>query len=359
MKNVYVGSKIFHFPEKLADLQARRQSAPLHVRLKPTNRCNHSCTYCCFRNENLYLGERMNEADQIPREKMQEIVADLGRMGVRAVTFSGGGEPLLYPHIVEAIQGLLRAGVKVAVLTNGALLRGKVAEVLACHATWIRVSMDAADAETYARNRRVATGEFEKVCGNIRNFSRISDRTCALGVNLIVTRENSGDVEAFLRMAKELGADHVKVSVAVVGTSPRENAEYLTPFFDAVKEQLAKATIALADDSFSIVDKVHLPESVEEGFERSYPSCPFAQCLTVIAADQSVYTCQDKAYTESGLLGSIKDRSFAELWASDELKQALLRLDPSCECRHHCVAHGKNLVLMDYLQAHPEHVDFV
>jgi hypothetical protein len=72
-----------------------------------------------------------------------------------------------------------------------------------------------------------------------------------------------------------------------------------------------------------------------------------------------VYTCQDKAYTNSGLLGSIRERSFAEFWAGDDLRQALLRLNPSCDCRHHCVAHAKNLMLLDYLQADRDHLDFV
>jgi hypothetical protein len=82
-------------------------------------------------------------------------------------------------------------------------------------------------------------------------------------------------------------------------------------------------------------------------------------CLTVIGADLNVYTCQDKAYTTGGLLGSIKGRSFRDLWLGDELRQRLRALDPAKDCRHHCVAHGKNLMLLDYLSADEEHLDFV
>jgi len=346
MSDVYSAGKVLHFPHKLRDLREGRLTAPIHVRLKPTNTCTHRCSYCCYRNPELHLSERMDERDEIPHDKMLEIVADLADMGVRAVTFSGGGEPLCYPFIIEAVEGLLDGGMEVA-------------ELLARRATWVRISMDAADRELYAKTRSVRPEEFDRVCENIRGFARLDGRTCVLGLNLIVTRENRGDVRRFLEMSKELGADHVKVSGAVVSIKPKENAEYLAPFYDSAKAQIAEAAASLADASFGVVDKLHLPDSAEESFEREYTWCPFAQCLTVIAADLNVYTCQDKAYTTSGWLGSIRDRRFSELWSSGELKRRLRTLDPSRHCRHHCVAHGKNRMLLDYLETDPDHLDFV
>lgn len=359
MSKIYTNAKIFHFHQKLADMRSGRWTAPIHVRLKPTNTCNHRCSYCCYRNENLFLSERLNEQDEIPHRKMQELVADLCAMGVRAVTLSGGGEPLCYPHIIETIEGLAKGGVKVAMLTNGALMAGRAAGALGRLATWVRVSMDAANAADYARCRDVSEKEFDKVCRNIRIFAESKGDGCVLGVNFIVTRENHHDTYAFLDLMKQLGAEHVKVSCAVVSTRPDENAAYARPFYDSVKEQIARGVRQLADDSFAVIDKFHMPEADQEAFARGYTRCPFAECLTVIAADQNVYTCQDKAYTTSGLLGSIRDRSFKELWFSDELRQRLANLDPSRQCHHHCVAHGKNLALLDFLEADEEHLDFV
>ena len=359
MSTLYTSSKIFHFHEKLDAIRAGRVTPPVHVRLKPTNRCRHRCGYCCYRNPDLALSERMNESDEIPPAKMREIVADLGQMGVKAVTFSGGGEPLCYPHIGETILGLAGAGIKVAMLTNGGLHKGDVARLLARSATWVRVSMDAADRDTYAGTRGVAPDEFDRVCDNIRAFTSARDRRCVLGINLIVTRENNGDVLGFLGMARELGADHVKVSNAIVSTRPDENAEYMSVFYESVKQQVAKGAAELSGDTFAIVDKVHLPLAGAESLEREYTWCPMIQCLTVIAADQNVYTCQDKAYTTGGLLGSIRETRFAALWAGTGLRERLRTLDPSTECRHHCVAHAKNLSLLDYFEADQEHLDFV
>ena len=93
MQYVYSPLKMLHFHEKLRDLARGEVTPPVHVRLKPINACNHRCFYCCYRSENLFLSQRMREKDMIPREKMAEIVSDLAACGVKAVTFSGGGEP--------------------------------------------------------------------------------------------------------------------------------------------------------------------------------------------------------------------------------------------------------------------------
>ena len=359
MSAIYTQSKIFHFHRKLDDLEAGRVTPPVHVRLKPTNRCNHRCFYCCYRSENLFLSERMNEQDEIPAVKLDEIAGDFVRMGVRAVTFSGGGEPLLHPRVPAVAEHLAEAGVKIALLTNGSRLFGAAAGMLAARAAWVRVSIDAVRRSDYARARGVAESEFDRVCRNLADFAGRRGRTCVLGVNFIVTRENSRDVAEFLALARELGVGQAKLSAAVVGTTPAEQGRYLRPFYRRVKEQIGEARARLEGPGFAIVDKVHRPDAGGEGFVQDYPHCPFAQCLTVIAADQCIYTCQDKAYTAAGLLGSIRRRSFARLWAGAAARRRLAALDPSAECRHHCVAQAKNRMLLDYLAADPGHLDFV
>src|SRR5512142_2821620 len=70
--------KIFHYPEKLHSLPPSSPTVlpPLHIRIKPTNVCNHHCWFCCYRQDDFQLGATMVERDQIPLEKMMEIVDD-------------------------------------------------------------------------------------------------------------------------------------------------------------------------------------------------------------------------------------------------------------------------------------------
>ena len=145
MQPVYSAFKLFHYPDRLEALAAGRVPAPVHVRIKPTNVCNHACYFCAYRIDELSLGEGMNVRDRIPPEKMAEIADDLVEMGVEAVTFSGGGEPLIYPHIVDTVERLAAGGIRIGCLSNGSMLKGRVAEAFARHASWIRISIDGWD----------------------------------------------------------------------------------------------------------------------------------------------------------------------------------------------------------------------
>ena len=157
---LYTKMKIFHYQEKLDSLPVGGEiKAPLHIRIKPTNICNHNCGYCAYRADNLQLGQDMDKTDFIPQAKMAEIVEDLIEMKVGAVTFSGGGEPFVYPYLLETAKALKAGGIKVASLTNGSLLRGELAEFFAHEGTWLRVSLDGFDDASYAKYRSVSEGK--------------------------------------------------------------------------------------------------------------------------------------------------------------------------------------------------------
>ncbi len=360
MDRLYCRTKVFHFPDKVRAQAEGRHTAPVAVRIKPTNRCNHACQYCCFRTGGLPMSAGMRERDELPEGVMREIIGDLVTMGVRAVTFSGGGEPLLYRPLAWAVETLARSGVRVGVLTNGSRLEGTVARVLAEHATWVRISMDAASARTYAAIRGVSPREFTRVCRNIERFAALSSRRCELGVNLVVTRENHHEVGPFLTLMKGLGVTHVKVSEAVVATTQEGNAEYVRPWHRAVREAIQEARAGLEDAHFCVVDRLLDPDRPGDGgYDKPYDWCPFASWLTVIGADGCLYACQDKAYSEVGRLAALRGRPLREVWFSEETRRRIASIRPSRDCRHHCVAHAKNLLLLDYLAADPDHVAFV
>ena len=79
MSRLYTRTKIFHFTDKLDSLPAAsgRIAPPVHIRIKPTNKCNHNCRYCAYRADNLQLGKDMSRQDEIPRWKMNEIIDDI------------------------------------------------------------------------------------------------------------------------------------------------------------------------------------------------------------------------------------------------------------------------------------------
>lgn len=354
MTTLYSNLKFLRYADHIEALRERRVVAPVHIRIKPMNHCNHDCWYCAYRVGNLQLGEDIDYKDKIPEAKMFEIVDDVIGMGVKAVTFSGGGEPLLYKPLPEVVKRLAEGGVYVATLTNGSNLKGKVANAFAEHGTWVRVSTDAWDDASFAKSRGVREGEFSHLLRNMREFTSLGSK-CVLGVSFIVDETNCTHLYDACALFKDAGVNHVKFSGVVVSNSGAENNAYHARIRDTVTQQIERAR-GLADDRFAVINHYH---DLDDRFQKSYTTCPYLMFLTVIGADCKVYTCQDKAFTESGTLGSIKDRRFRDFWFSEGNRQRLFGLDPSRECTHHCVTHGKNQAIVDLISIDSDHGTFV
>jgi len=356
MKLLYSRMKIFHFKEKLDSLPIEKDIilSPLHIRIKPTNICNHNCWYCAYRKDNIQLGKDMVIQNQIPREKMMELIDDFIDMGLKALTFSGGGDPFCYPYLLEAVRRLSKTDIRFASLTNGSRLTGEIAEIFAQKGAWIRVSMDGWDSASYASYRRVSIDEFGKVMRNIENFKKIGG-PCYLGVVINVDKDGAYHVYNSIKNIKNIGADSVKVSPCIISNDSMENNKYHKPYLEMVKDQINRAISDFKGKQFEIFNSYHLQL---DGFEKNYTWCPFIQIKPIIGADLNVYSCQDKAYNiEEGMIFSIKDISFKEAWCSDKTK--FLKVNPVVHCRHHCVVNEQNKMILEYLDTDKEHMMFV
>jgi MoaA/NifB/PqqE/SkfB family radical SAM enzyme len=356
MSGIYTQMKIFHYKEKIDSLPEfeKKILPPVHVRIKPTNVCNHNCWYCAYRADNLQLGKDMKIKDYIPEHKMMEIIDDFEHLGVKAVTFSGGGDPFCYPYIIKAVRKLHKAGIKFACLTNGSRLQGEVAEVFAKKATWIRISIDGWDNESYSEYRGVAPEEFNRVIRNLENFSKLRPK-CYLGVCIIADQKNAAKLYGLISTLKDSGVRSVKIAPCIVSNDGKENNMYHEPIFSLVKKQVNTAIENLSDRTFEIFDSYHTQLNT---FQKNYKWCPYLQILPVIGADSNVYSCHDKAYNlDNGMLGSLKGQRFKDLWFSN--KRIFFSIDPSMHCNHHCVVDNHNRMLLEYLNVNPEHGMFV
>ena len=296
----------------------------------------------------------MNRQDQIPWEKMQEIISDMSEMGVKAVTFSGGGEPLVYPYIAEAMQAVLSAGIDLSIITNGQLLKDERANVLA-NAKWVRISFDSANAETYAKVRQLPLSAFDEVCNNICEFSKIKQNNCELGVNFVINHENANQIYAMAKMVKELGANHIKYTARVT----KDLFEYHEPFMQSVIDQIHRAEEELESENFRVINKYEGDFDSALVFHRCYEKCYVNRIFTVIAADSKVYFCHDKAYVKEGVVGDLKNQSFKELWFSEETAKRYQGFNPQKECNHHCVYDDRNELLNTFYSLDRKHINFI
>lgn len=104
---------------------------PVHISLSPTNRCNQNCNFCSYSERDRKL--------EMSLDKAERIIWSFRMLGAKAVDLTGGGEPLMYPHIEELVRYIRYLDMKISLTTNGLLL-DKHRDIIPAF-TWIRVSV--------------------------------------------------------------------------------------------------------------------------------------------------------------------------------------------------------------------------
>jgi len=350
----YGDLKIVWHGEKLTSFFKKEITAPVYVRVKPTNKCDHKCFDCVYEPNFSGIHTGMSRMDEIPREKMLEILKDFHDMGIKAVTYSGGGEPLIYPHIEEILEKTLEYGINLSIITNGQNLNGKSAEILT-NAHWVRISSNASNSKTFSQIRGKPEECFFKLIKNIENFAKNKKPNCMLGINFVVNHLNYNEVYDSAKFYKELGVNNIKFTPQ---WSPNF-LKYHSEFKERVMQQIEKAKKELTDEHFKVYDTYGKDFELTGINERRYDKCYIMQTIPVVGADSKIYFCHNKAYSEDGCLGSIKDKSFRDLWFSEEAKKIFENFNPSCSCKHQCTNDLKNILIRDILDCNSEGVNFV
>lgn len=349
----YSELKIFYHHDILQNLMDGKRCKPVYIRIKPTNKCNHNCNYCHYRHSYVNLNE-YNPMDEIPHDKMMEIISDMSDMGVKAVTFTGGGEPLLYTYIEEAMEKILEAGIDLSAITNGSMLKGRKAELLA-RAKWVRISVESINDETYCKIRGIKEHSFDMLCENIADFAKIKADKCVFGVNVVVGRDNYHEVRAMAELMKSLGVNNVKFSPLITTTTQEDHKS----FKDHVTKELIKVQEELADNKFQIIDLYTGELNSTVAFERPYSKCYRKDFECVIAANSKVYCCQDTAYMSKGMVCDLTQTSLKKGWYSEEVTEKFKNFNAQKICTHNCVYDSRNELIGSFVNMDLNHVNFI
>lgn len=288
----------------------------------------------------------------IPYEKVIEILDDCAEMGVRAIQLTGGGEPTVHPRFHDIVRGVLDRGLELALVTNGVRMPDPlIADLM--RATWIRVSIDAGNPETYREYRRCPEWHWRKMLDNLSALvaaKRNTGSKVTIGVGFVVARENHTEIVDLVLRARQMGVDNVRISAAFTV----EGATYHEGIFEEAKRQAARAAL-FSTDTFKVYDMLgDRVTDLEEGTP-DYSFCGIQHFTTYIGGDQRVYRCCVTSYNDQGFLGDLKEQRLSTLWSSPEKRQHMQTFDArSCE---RCMFNARNRAINAAL-AKPEHENF-
>jgi len=321
--------------ERINEIKAGTATAPWVVELDPTSVCNLACPDC--------ISIDILNQGGFSSPYLIQLAEDMVGAGVRAVILIGGGEPMAHKAFGAIVEIFGSNGLHVGVTTNGTLL-DRYQGVLAEHARWVRVSMDAGTPETYLRFRPAPNNvcRFNDVVSQMERY--VGVKSGKLGYSFLILTHgdgvsNVGDIYEAGRLAKEIGCDYFEVKPSY------DMDHYLIPQskdnIETAKEQIS-ALRFLADDGFRVITPATL-ESVLRGERlhqpKEYTSCAVSDMRTLVTPT-GAYICPYFRGNEKGKIGDLTKQSFAEMWGNRPKK-----IDPSKDCRFHCIRHESNLIL--------------
>ena len=347
-------------------VRARRPARPAHVQLVLSDLCNQACDFCSYRDPEYPSSQRFyevrpglgglrrlphhperdyNPRRQMPTDKALEIITDCAELGVSAIQFTGGGEPTVHPEWQLVVGHAQELGLATALVTNGVKL-GTAFRWLLERLKWLRVSLDAGTPETYSAIRHVPESHFLAALEGVRRAAQFG---VDVGVSFVVTPHNWREVIEATRLAREHGASNIRIA-AQVSADPALHDGYRERATSACEE-----AEGLAREGFRVYNRFterSAPEAPD------YEICGYQSLTTYIGADLGVYRCCRYSYNERGLVGSLREQRFAELWMSQSRVDEMAAFDArGCEA---CSFNTINRPL-DYMlrPAPPAHSEFV
>jgi pyruvate-formate lyase-activating enzyme len=347
--------KMFRHLDRLSDWQSGRWPYPVTVELDLTNACNHHCPGCSFN----YL--RSQSKESIPSPLAMSLLAQLSDCDVKAITFSGGGEPLVYG--VDRVLRLMRLcrdlGMDAALITNGQRLTSD--EFLSL-CSWVRISLDAYDAATFFRSHGGSPDQFNQVVANLRRTCAAARRRrrdglpCAtVGVGFL-TNERSvyeSDFYEAARFASTIdGLDYLQFRPAITNGVDDPTCcggmrkPLPKPMVDRIFDAYQEANGRFARDDFRVLlsadkyDALSQPE-----FGRTYNTCHGSFLQATIGADCRLYICCHGQGRNEFCLGDLRDQRFSEAWHSDRAMNVRRSINPQLLCTPACRLHPQNVVL--------------
>lgn len=348
-------SKLFYHADRLAAIKAGGRPAPVNVELDLTNVCSRGCSWCHFaythtrgplkgkqaKPENAILGGHIMDMDLACR-----ITGELYEVGVKSVTWTGGGEPTLHPQFDDIIWHTYRVGLEQGIYTHGGHIDSTRAELLKHLFTWVYISLDECDRESYKKSKGV-DGYLPVIEGIQRLTQAEGKATIGLGFLLHVT--NADRVDDMVTLGKSLGVDYVQFRPIIHYDQSAPNQQIDDVFWvNRAINNLRK----YAGDKHVIADTSRF-EMYRDWRSHGYKTCYWSAMQTVITPNGKVWRCANKREHADALLGDLTVESFGDIWA---------RAGGPCQvddkCRVMCRGHISNVTL-DAIMTETAHRNFI
>ena len=186
-----------------------------YARISLTDKCNLRCVYC-MPEDKVYENNLIN--DTLSFNDYKFIINGLSQVGIKKIKFTGG-EPLLYPHLIELIKyAHYECNIDdISITTNGIGLNEIAYELKRSGLKSVNISLDSLKSYKY---KSITRG------GNLTDVLKSINRCLELGIKVkincvVIKRFNDDEVYDFIEMA-----NYYPIDVRFIELMPLGEGEY-------------------------------------------------------------------------------------------------------------------------------------
>lgn len=197
MASCYIQTSDFEFP--LADIEeTARRNGLLSMEIEFSLRCNYRCPYC-------YVPRHPDVSQELSRSEIRDVIRQAAGLGARKIIILGG-EPTIYPHILEMIALIRDQGLEAEMFTNGSGISVDFAEALAARHVRVVLKMNSFDEATQDRMTGIS-GSYRQIRQSLAHLRKVGypSGDLFLAVSTVICQENRHEILAMWQWLRDQG----------------------------------------------------------------------------------------------------------------------------------------------------------
>jgi radical SAM protein with 4Fe4S-binding SPASM domain len=318
---------------------------PVALYMETTNRCNLLCQTCPR------TFDTLEKPADLTFERLRGLAEQLPDL--RVAVLHGIGEPMMNRELPEMVRYLKQRGARVLFNSNGTLLNqhhGR--KLIDAGLDEIRISLDAADAETFLRVRGLP--RFDLILRNLRSFRALKEELAVehpkVSLWLVGLKETIHQLSAFVELSHDLGIEEVYLQRLVYFDDQQEGqgvAHSSQGLYGAAAETELSHVREAEELARTLGVKLQASGATtpEQSVMATSDSAPWSHCrrpwaLMYITANGNVLPCAIAPFVEREyddiVLGNAFEQPLEKIWNSPRyqaFRRALLSDAPERCCQ--------------------------
>lgn len=336
-------TKLFVHADRILNWVRGELPAPVTLELDLTLVCNDRCPYCPhgFAHQGRCL-----ELDSIGR-----ILDEAASLGIRGLTVTGGGEPLMHPKFRDIVRLIRTYPFAAGIITNGGRINSETASEMVATFQWIRVSLDAASEASFQRirGRRGMAERLKRISLLAAARQEVYGSDCELGASFLTCSQTADEIVEAAQIAQDLGFDYIQFKPMVNWVGVNKHASPLMDQ-DGVFGEVELAT-RLQSQAFKVLVSSHRYEAEMRGVRRSYSAFHCAWFIAAVGPNASGSEIMPTLYLDCS-------SKYVPLWTIGEFRslEDILRsarrrhIISIASCESYCVPSEKHAVYNTLLE---------